>query len=160
VDEPRSDGQPLRLDPDAASADPALPPFVARPAGAPVYHGFPLADESRTPDGWCFGVITDPDCPAGADWGDAFVVAPDDSRAGLIWHVGPAELEISLEPDASRWGVYAVGIPRLVHSQAELVGQLREWLPELRRRHAAWAARHAEPGAAVDPPAKPGGPLS
>jgi len=151
VGEPQPQGKPLRLDPDAVSADPALPAFLARPADAPVYHGFPMVEESRTPDDWCFGVISDPDCPDGRDWGDAFVVAPDNSRAGLIWHVGPAALEVSLEPDASRWGVYAVGIPRAVHSQAELVEQLRAWLPELRQRHAAWAARHAEPGAAPDP---------
>lgn len=151
MDEPRPQGKPLRLDPDAASADPALPAFLARPADAPVYHGFPLIDRSRTADGWCFGMISDPDCPEGRDWGDAFVVAPYNSRAGLIWHVGPAELEVSLEPDAGRWAVYAVGIPRPVRSQAELVEQLAAWLPELRGRHAAWAARHAEPGAAPDP---------
>ena len=150
MDEPRQQGKPLRLDPDAASADPALPAFLARPADAPVYHGFPLIGGSRTADGWCFGMISDPDCPDGRDWGDAFVVAPDNSRAGLIWHVGPAELEVSLEPDAGRWGVYAVGIPRLVHSQAELAEQMQAWLPELRQRHAAWATRHAEPVAAAD----------
>jgi hypothetical protein len=134
-------GKPLRFDPTAESADPSLPAFLARPAGAPVYHGFPLLDESRTDDGWCFGTISDPDCPEGRNWGDAYVVAPDNTRAGLIWHVGPPELEISLDPGADRWGVYTIGIAGEVHSQAELVEQLRAWLPELRRRHAAWVAR-------------------
>lgn len=143
-------GKPLRLDPDAASTDPSLPAFLAHPADAPVYHGFPLLEESRTDDGWCFGMISDPDCPEGRNWGDAFIVAPDNSRAGLIWHVGPPELEVTSEPGVSRWGVYTIGITSEVHSRAELVEQLRTWLPELRRRHAAWAARQAEQNAAAD----------
>jgi hypothetical protein len=146
-------GKPLRLDPEAESADPALPAFLARPAGAPVYHGFPLLDESRTEDGWCFGTISDPDCPEGSDWGDAFVVAPDNSRAGLIWHVGPPELKVSLEPEPDRWGVFAIGIASEVHSQAELIEYLQAWLPELRRRHSAWAAERAPYCDPAAPPA-------
>jgi hypothetical protein len=136
-------GKPLRLDPDAESANPSLPAFLARPAGAPVYHGFPLLEESRTEDGWCFGMISDPDCPEGCNSGDAFVVAPDGSRAGIIWYVGPADIEVSLPPAADRWGVYALGMGREVHSRQELVEQLRGWLPELRRRHAEWVAGRA-----------------
>jgi hypothetical protein len=41
-----SDGLPLRFDPNAASADPALPAFLARPAGA-GHHGFPLVEETK-----------------------------------------------------------------------------------------------------------------
>jgi hypothetical protein len=59
--EPYPQGKPLRLDPDAESASPELPAFLARPEGAPVYHGFPLLEETRTPDGWCFGTISDYD---------------------------------------------------------------------------------------------------
>lgn len=149
MDELRPQGNPIRLDADAASADPALPAFLARPADAPVYHGFPLIEWSRTADGWCFGMISDPECAAGRDWGDAFVVAPDNSRAGLIWQVGPTVLDVSMQPDADRWGVFAVGIPRAVHSEAELVEQLTAWLPELRRRHAAWATARRDPGTAA-----------
>ncbi|MFO0847723.1 MAG: hypothetical protein U0871_25170 [Gemmataceae bacterium] len=138
-------GQPLRPDPDAPSASTALPAFLARPAGAPVYHGFPLVPESRTPDGWCFGMITELDCPDGNDWGDAFVVAPDDSRAGLVWQTGLTKLEAVLEPDEGRWGVYGVPISRPVHTQAELMAELAAWLPALRRRHAAWADRPSPP---------------
>jgi hypothetical protein len=76
------EGVPLRLDADAESADSSLPAFIARPAGAPVYAGFPLLEASRTADGWHFGTISDPACPDGLEWGDAFVVAPDGSRAG------------------------------------------------------------------------------
>jgi hypothetical protein len=133
-------GKPLRLDPEAESDDPSLPGFIAPPQGSPAYHGFPLLEESRDAGGWCFGTISDYDCPEGRNWGDAFVVAPDNSRAGIIWHVGPPEVEVSLPPDVSRWGVYALGFARVVHNRQELVEQLKAWLPELQRLHAAWRA--------------------
>jgi hypothetical protein len=134
------EGVPLRLDDDALSADPSLPAFLARPKGAPVYHGFPMLEHSRTDDGWCFGTISEPDCSEGRDWGDAFVVAPDGSRAGIIWEVGQSTMEVSLPPDEDRWGVFHVGFARRVHDETGLVEQLREWLPELRRLHLIWLA--------------------
>jgi|SRR5208282_4736774 len=143
MDEPlkwRPEGVPLRLDPEAESTDPSLPAFLARPEGAPVYHGFPLLEESRTADGWCFGIISDPECPEGRNWGDAFVVAPDGSRAGLIWEVGAAVLEVSLPAEKARWGVYTLGFAHSVHNGHELVQQLQGWLPELRRLHREWRA--------------------
>src|SRR5271157_547547 len=119
----RSEGVPLRLDPEAESTDPSLPAFLGRPKGAPVYHGFPLLEESRTADGWCFGIISDPEC-----------------RAGLIWEVGAAVLEVSLPPKETRWGVYTLGFAHSVHNGHELVQQLQGWLPELRRLHREWRA--------------------
>jgi hypothetical protein len=61
-EEPTSqpEGVSLRLDPDAQSADSSLPAFLARPEGAPVYYGFPMLEQSRTDDGWCFGTISEP----------------------------------------------------------------------------------------------------
>ena len=132
------EGVPLRLDPEARSADPSLPAFIARPEDAPAYHGFPMLEESRTDDGWCFGTISEPDCPEGSDWGDAFVVAPDGSRAGIVWQVGELVLAATGPPEEGRWGVFHVGFARPVHDEAGLVEQLREWLPELRRRHLMW----------------------
>src|ERR1041384_8772115 len=81
-------GKAILQDPDAESSDPELPAFLAPPEGAPVYHGFGLIEETRT-DGWCYGAITafDED-PNGCEDGDGFVVAPDATRAGLIWDVG------------------------------------------------------------------------
>ena len=143
MDDPELRGNPMRFDPDAESADPDLPGFLARPADAPVYHGFPILEESRTPDGWRFGIISDPDCPEGRDRGDAFVVAPDNSRAGLIWYVGPPKISLSLKPGSDRWGVYCIGLTRPVRSEAELVKQLRAWLPDLRSRHARWIANQS-----------------
>jgi hypothetical protein len=40
--------------------------------------------------------------------------------------------------------MYTIGITSEVHSRVELMEQLRTWLPELRKRHAAWAAMLAE----------------
>lgn len=153
MDEPsgwQPEGIPLRLDPEAESADPSLPAFLARPEGAPVYHGFPLLEESRTADGWCFGIISDPDCPQGRDWGDAFIVAPDGSRAGIIWEVGAPVMKVSSPPEEDRWGVFELGFARPVHDGGELVEQLREWLPELRRLHREW---REGPGGGSSPPA-------
>ncbi len=37
-------GRLLAIDEQAQSADSGLPAFLARPPGAPVYHGFPVLD--------------------------------------------------------------------------------------------------------------------
>jgi hypothetical protein len=78
-------GQPLAVDYAAASTSSIEPGFVAKPPGAPVYHGFQILS-GVTADGFTFGKITDFET-APCDYGDAFVIAPDDSRAGLIWEV-------------------------------------------------------------------------
>ena len=139
----RAEGVPLRLALDTRSADSSVPAFLARPEDAPVYHGFPLLENSRTDDGWCFGTISEPECAEGRDWGDAFVVAPDGSRAGIIWEVGESKIEVSIPPDENRWGVFHVGFTRRVHDEEGLVEQLREWLPELRRLHRDWKAERS-----------------
>ena len=51
-------GQPIALDPDALSASPSEPAFIARPTGAPVYHGFQVLDDVKF-DGFTLGKITD-----------------------------------------------------------------------------------------------------
>jgi hypothetical protein len=118
------EGVPLRLDTQARSAVPYLPAFLARPKDAPVYHGFPMLENSRTDDGWCFGTISEPDCSEGRDWGDAFVVAPDGSRAGIFWEVGAPGMQVSLPPHETRWSVFQIGFARRVHDEAGLVEQL------------------------------------
>jgi hypothetical protein len=134
---------PLRLDPEAESSDPSLPAFLARPEGAPVYHGFPLLEQSRTEDGWCFGIISGCDCPEGRKCGDAFVVAPDNSRAGIIWDVRADGIDVSIPPGVDRWGVYCLRVEHPVHDEQELVDQLQNWLPELRRLHLQWQAERS-----------------
>jgi hypothetical protein len=76
-------GRPLTVDSHAASARSNEPAFVARPDGAPVYHGFPALSDVCV-DGFTLGKITDFEAEP-SDYGDAFVIAPDGSRAGLVW---------------------------------------------------------------------------
>src|SRR5262249_32920537 len=112
-----------------------VPGFLARPAGAPVYHGFPLVEETRT-EGWCYGAITAFDNPAGCEEGDGFVVAPDGARAGLVWSVGTFPTEVVYAPTAERWGVYSIAFPHSVRHTSDLVDCFRAVLPELKVRYA------------------------
>jgi hypothetical protein len=130
------DGRPLRLDSAAESSNPELPAFLARPAGAPAYHGFPLVEETRTDD-WCFGAITEFSDPSGCEAGDGFVVAPDGSRAGLVWQVGDFEIAEVCPPDEKRWGVYSVPFAKRVRNTADLADCFRLLLPRLKELHAA-----------------------
>src|SRR5262249_24598288 len=129
------DGKPLRLDASARSASPDLPAYLARPADAPVYHGFPLVEATRT-DGWCYGAISGFEDPDGCTEGDGFVVAPDGSRAGLVWSVGTFGTQEVSPPEAGRWGVYSVACPKPVRSTADLVECFRAVLPQLKAIHA------------------------
>ena len=60
-----------------------MPAFLARPAGAPVYHGFPVIGDVEV-DGFRLGMITN-FLSGPAREGDAYVIAPDGrpaARAG------------------------------------------------------------------------------
>lgn len=120
----------LRLDEAAISASSDLPGFLAKPEGAPVYHGFPLVPETTT-DGWCLGAITEYEDPEGCDSGDAYVVAPDGSRAGLVWDVGEGKIGEICPPDESRWGVYQIWFKRPIRTTYDMVAAFRTVLPEL-----------------------------
>ena len=126
-----SKGRDLILDPSALSAVDELPAFLARPDDAPVYHGFALLDLPAV-DGWRFGEITQ---FLGSEAGDAFVIAPDGSRAGLVWEVGPGDLQVVSEPDSMRWGVYAVWFPAPNDSIDALQRNLLSVLPSLMAIH-------------------------
>ena len=115
----KPDPNNLMLDLDAVSASPGQPAFLSRPAGSPVYHGFPLIPETCI-DGWCYGAITEFAAPSGCTEGDGFVQAPDGSRAGLVWEVGSRDMREICPPDSERWGVYEVCFPRAVHNVADL----------------------------------------
>jgi hypothetical protein len=129
-----NDGKTILEDPTAESRTPGEPAFLSRPEGAPVYHGFPLIEETRT-DGWCFGAITAFEGSGGCDHGDGFVVAPDGSRAGLMWAVGDFPIREAVAPDERRWGVYEVPFPKLVRTVEDLVECFRSVLPKLQRIH-------------------------
>ena len=123
----------LTLDSLAESADPNLPAFLARPEGAPVYHGFPLIEATET-EGWYFGAITEL-VGEGIEYGDGFVQSPDGSRAGLVWQVGEGQIETVCESSEDRWGVYSVWFRRPIHQIEDLVKNFRDILPELKRIH-------------------------
>lgn len=136
----RDEGRPLRFDPEAASADPSLPGFLARPEGAPVYHGFVVLEDVQV-DGFRLGMITDWEAHT-TDIGDAFVVAPDGSRGGLVWEVHPEPMfRQVLEPEEDRWGVWEVTFPNPMSSRDNARRNLAAVLPELRRRWEEWAER-------------------
>jgi hypothetical protein len=124
--------RPMMLDPDAESASGELPAFLARPPGAPVYHGFPLIDGAEV-DGWQLGMITG--FAAGPDsGGDGYVVAPDGRRAGLVWESETSEpyIEQVMAPEEGRWGVWAIGLPSPLRSEADARAYLAAALPLLR----------------------------
>ena len=126
----------LRLDNDTDFATQANSKYHAKPEGVTVYHEFPLVIETMT-EVWCLGVITEYIDPDGCSYGDAFVVAPDGSRAGLVWDVGREDvLEISA-PDETRWGVYQVWFSRPIRTTDDLVVCFREALPQLKLIHGA-----------------------
>ena len=122
-------GRKLLID-AAKSSKAGEPAFLAKPAGAPVYHGFTVIEESET-DGWRIGAIME---FVDQENGDAFVIAPDGSRVGLVWQVGDGELETIIKADKNRWGVYAVWFPAQIKSTNDFAMNFRHILPALRRK--------------------------
>jgi hypothetical protein len=130
-------GRPLALDPLAESGSRTEPAFIARPAGAPVYHGFDVLSDVVV-GGFTFGKITDFEIEQ-CDEGDAFVVAPDNSRAGLVWEISdnPYFREI-LGPETGRWGVWGVSFSNAMTSRENVRKNLESILPELKKRWEEW----------------------
>lgn len=78
------------------------------------------------------------------DYGDAWVKAPDGSVATLIWETGsPSYFEVSIEPNETRWGTFAVQRPLPMTNDDEASEYLAELLPELRPRWQEWAQSRA-----------------
>jgi hypothetical protein len=128
-------GQPVRLDEAAVCADEHLPAFLARPPAAPAYYGFAQLPQSEK-DGFVFGVITEPRATSLATWGDAFVIAPNGSRAGIVWTVGSDEPTVMIEPEAGRWGVYGFSFPAPISGEQALIENLHAILPILKEYYA------------------------
>ena len=133
---PLLEGQVAREDPVAVSAIPGLPAFIARPADVPVYCGFPLLADSEK-DGFVFGVITRSRTDAPASWGDVYVVAPDGTRAGIVWVMKGPVTEVVFPPEPGRWGVYQFLFEHPVRSDADLIRNLHAILPRLKELYAA-----------------------
>ena len=130
----------LALDTRAQSSSADLPAFLARPEGAPVYHGFPVVEGVEV-EGFRLGMITD--FESSPEDGDAFVVAPDGSRAGLVWSVGnSADLEEVCPLEASRWGVWAVTFPEPMNTKEAMERNLAVVLPRLKEIWLRWKARY------------------
>jgi hypothetical protein len=132
-------GKPLAVDRDAASASARGPAFLHPPVGAPVYHGFPVLRDVVV-EGFCLGKITDFEAEH-CDSGDAFVVAPDNSRAGIVWEVSnePRFSEI-LRTDSDRWGVWAVNFPHPMTSRDNARRNLAFIVPQLKQKWEGWRA--------------------
>jgi hypothetical protein len=130
-------GLPLALDPLAKSGSQTEPAFIARPASAPVYHGFEILSDVVV-GGFTFGKITDFESEP-CNEGDAFVVAPDNSRAGLVWEISdkPYFQEISA-PEVQRWGVWSVSFPNTMTSHENVRKNLESILPELKKHWEEW----------------------
>ena len=132
-------GLPLAIDPTARSASEAAPAFAARPAGAPVYHGFQILSDVEV-GGFTFGKITDFEAEASAV-GDAFVIAPDNSRAGLVWEVSSDRYFEEVCPiEPGRWGVWAVCFPHPMSSRDNVRRNLESVLPDLKKKWKEWRA--------------------
>lgn len=132
-------GRPLALDRAAGSASETLPPFLAPPVGAPVYYGFQILEDVVV-DGFTFGKITDFEAEATAV-GDAFVIAPDNSRAGLVWEVSDAGYFHQILPtEPQRWGVWGVAFPLPMTSRENARKNLEFHLPNLKRKWDEWRA--------------------
>jgi hypothetical protein len=129
--------RPLAIDLTAASMQPDLPAFAAPPPGSPVYHGHPVLRDV-TVEGFTFGTITDFEVQAD-EAGDAFVVAPDGSRAGLVWEVTDNPyFEEEYPFDSERWGVWAVGFPHPMRNRADARRNLASIVDRLREQWFRW----------------------
>ena len=155
-EETPSAGRPLALDPTAKSASPDLPGFLARPSDAPVYHGFQVLSDVAV-DGFIFGMITDFETEESNE-GDAFVVAPDNSRAGLVWEISDKQTFAEVCPiTAERWGVWAVSFPYGMATRENVRMNLQMILPKLKPKWEQWRREFARSATELqDPPSDQG----
>ncbi len=134
-------GRPIALDPNATSTSRTDPPFVAPPPGSPVYYGFQILHDVVV-DGFTLGKITDFEAEPCA-YGDAFVIAPDGSRAGLVWEIHERRyFEQILAATLDRWGVWGVSFQHPMRNREDARVNLQAILPELVKKWNEW--RRAE----------------
>jgi hypothetical protein len=135
-------GRPIAVDHTAASGSQAAPGFVARPPGTAVYHGLQILTDVVV-ERFVFGKITDFEAER-CDYGDAFVIAPDNSRAGLIWEVSDKHyFKEVCPPDKARWGVWSVSFPLSMTVRDNVRRNLESVLPELKKRWEEWLRNYA-----------------
>lgn len=137
IDEHKPKRRPLALDPTAVSASATEPAFVAVPEGEPVYYGFRVLSDVVV-DGFTFGTITDFEAEP-ATCGDAFVIAPDGSRAGLVWEVSELQCFEEVCPiELTRWGVWAVAFVHPMRTREDARINLAAILPKLKPKWELW----------------------
>jgi hypothetical protein len=106
-----------------------------------VYHGFPVLSDV-TVDGFTLGKISDFEAER-MDYGDAFVIAPDGTRAGLVREVAEVvTFEEIFPPDLGRWGVFAVGFTGPMRTRDDARRNLAQ-VVDLLRSH--WQAASRNP---------------
>ncbi|HEU5399794.1 MAG TPA: hypothetical protein VFU86_00480, partial [Terriglobales bacterium] len=130
-------GRPLAVDSTAISASKTAPPFVTPPAGAPVYSGFRVL-KNVVVDGFTFGMITD-FLEEPSTYGDSFVIAPDDSRCGLVWELSEISyFEEVLPIESTRWGVWGVSFQHPMRTAEDAKINLSSILPKLKEKWQEW----------------------
>ena len=71
--------------------------------------------------------------------GDGFVIAPDDSRCGLVWEVSTrVYFETVIAPEQNRWGVWGVSFPHPMDSRENARRNLERILPRLKQEWNRW----------------------
>lgn len=65
------------------------------------------------------------------------MVAPNGSRAGIVWQIGHGEPSIGSEPSEGRWGVYRFCFDGLITTEEELVRHMRSLVPALKAYYEA-----------------------
>ena len=89
-------------------------------------------------DGFTLGAITDFESEP-CDTGDAFVIAPDGSRCGLVWEVFATKyFEEVCTFETDRWGVWAVSFQCPMDSRDNARRNLLAVLPDLKTRWEEW----------------------
>lgn len=107
-----------------------------------MYHGFPVLDDVEV-DGFRLGIITDFE-HAPSNSGDAFIVAPDNSRAGLVWttvgsgYPSPGAFSQVREFEPDRWGVWEIAFDHPMRTRDDARHNLAAILPRLREAWIAW----------------------
>jgi hypothetical protein len=127
----------IAVDGDVERVNSKITAFFARPKGTPVYYGFKIFHDVVI-DGFVFGAITDFESQPSKD-GDAFVIAPDSSRAGLVWTVSNEPIFGEVCPiKADRWGVWEVAFPLEMTSRENIRLNLATILPQLKPQWKKW----------------------
>jgi hypothetical protein len=83
-------------------------------------------------DGWRFGSAMS---YSDQSWGDAFVEAPDGSRAGIVGVIRDGPIKQLIPPDQGRWGVYEIPFKRAMRNSEDLMSNFKSVLGSLQVVH-------------------------